>query len=425
MSRHRLGLALSLAVALAVAGCTTALPGGGSQVTGTIKVGVEFPLSGDDAADGIGARHGVELAIAEAGSVCGATAHQDACFRLQIAGFDDSAAGIHDPAVGAKMVQAMAADPLVAGMVGPLYDSLVRSELPIANASHLAMVSPANTDECLTQEPPDGHCRGLAARLRPRGPNNYFRIVTTQLVEGTAAADLAFKTLGKRQAFVVNEQTPFGQGIATAFAARFAADGGMVVDAARPESFDPAHAPDLTALVQRARTLTADVIYFAGSEINTAAQLRRAMAARIPGVPLVGSDRLANDQFAKLAGSDARGSYYTLVGPYAPELNQAQGFRRAYRRAYGRDIGVFSLPAFDATNVLIRAIGRAIDDSRGKPPTRDQVLGELSRTTDYRAVMGVMSFDSRGDTTLKVISAYQWMAATEPTGRFVAQLTVR
>ena len=38
--------------------------------------------------------------------------------------------------------------------------------------------------------------------------------------------------------------------------------------------------------------------------------------------------------------------------------------------------------------------------------------------------MGVMSFDSRGDTSLNLVTAYQWMAATEPSGRVVAQLTV-
>jgi len=38
--------------------------------------------------------------------------------------------------------------------------------------------------------------------------------------------------------------------------------------------------------------------------------------------------------------------------------------------------------------------------------------------------MGVMSFDSDGDTSLKLVTAYQWLAATEPRGQIVAQLTV-
>jgi len=35
-----------------------------------------------------------------------------------------------------------------------------------------------------------------------------------------------------------------------------------------------------------------------------------------------------------------------------------------------------------------------------------------------------MSFDSSGDTSLKLVTAYQWMAPTEPTGQFVAEIIV-
>jgi hypothetical protein len=39
--------------------------------------------------------------------------------------------------------------------------------------------------------------------------------------------------------------------------------------------------------------------------------------------------------------------------------------------------------------------------------------------------MGVTSFDSRGDTSLMVVSAYQWLADTEAAGTFVAQITLK
>jgi len=311
-------------------------------------------------------------------------------------------------------------------MVGPLYDSLAKSELPVANALHLAMVSPAATNECLTQEPPDGHCQGLRARLRPGGPNNFFRVVTTELVQGGAAAELAFKVLGKRRAFVINDQAPFGDAIANAFVAQFVQDGGTILDPSDLGAFDPSQSPDFDSRAQRAAELGADVVYFAGSEIDAAAALRRAMAARMPQVPMVGSDRLASSQFAKAAGASARGSYYTLVGPSPTGLGlrAAQAFARDYQTRYRQPVGAYSVAAFDATNLLIAAIGRAIDDAGGQPPSREQVLKEVSLTRDYRGVMGVMSFDSAGDTSLKLIAAYQWMAPTDATGRFVAQLTV-
>jgi branched-chain amino acid transport system substrate-binding protein len=419
----RCALAWLTLVALSLAGCTGQL-GSTPRTIGTIAIGADLPLSGEDGPDGTPARQGIELAVKQAGRVCGAARHQDACVDVQAVSYDDVRQGVHDPAKGAKNVQILADDPRIVAMVGPLYDSLARSELPVANAAQLAMVSPATTNECLTQEPPDGHCQGLKARLRPHGPNNFFRVVTTQLVEGTAGADLAFKTLGKRQAFVVNDQTPFGLGIATAFADRFVQDGGTIVDPSDLGGFDPSQSLAFGSRIRRAVELAADVVYFAGADVYAAASLRREMAAQMPRVPLIGSDRLANDQFAKSAGASARGSYYTVVGPYPASLRTAQRFIRDYQKTYGQTIGTYSLPAFDATNLLLAAIARAIDDAGGQRPTRTQVMIEVSRTTAYSGAMGVMSFDSGGDTSLKLISAYQWMADSDPTGKFAAQITV-
>jgi len=110
-----------------------------------------------------------------------------------------------------------------------------------------------------------------------------------------------------------------------------------------------------------------------------------------------------------------------VVGPYPAVLRGAQGFVRDYQTAYGHEVGTFSLAAYDATRLLIAAIGRAIDDAGGALPTRDQVLKQVSGTRDYHGAMGTMSFDSRGDTNLKLITAYQWLGANDAAGQFVVQ----
>jgi ABC-type branched-subunit amino acid transport system substrate-binding protein len=94
---------------------------------------------------------------------------------------------------------------------------------------------------------------------------------------------------------------------------------------------------------------------------------------------------------------------------------------RDYKTAYGHEVGTFSLPAYDATRLLIAAIGRAIDDAGGALPTRGQVLRQVSASQEYRGAMGTTSFDVLGDTTLKLITAYQWLGANDAAGQFVAQ----
>ncbi len=364
-----------------------------------MTIGADLPLSGDDAVDGLPVRDAITLAITKAGSVCGVSSHADACLTVKPLLLDDVSEGIHDPAKGAKNVQQLAGDPSVLGVIGPLYDSVARSEMPIANAGGLSLISPSTTDPCLTQEPAGNLCQGLAARLRPRGPNTYFRVLATALSQAPAAADAAYHTLGKRHAFIVDGQTSIAHLLASAFAARFTHDGGTITDAGG-----------------------ADLVYFAGADIGAAASLRGQMAAANPGIVVVGTDALGSDQFARAVGLTVRNSYYTAVGPYPPATRTAADFVKAYRGAYGRDPGVSALAAYDATGVLLSAISRAIDDAGGAPPTRAQVLSELSHTSGYSGAMGRFGFDSGGDTTLRWVSLYEWLAPTDRFGHFTAEL---
>lgn len=410
----------SLIVGLLVSSCVgTTTP----HDVGTVEVGADLPLSGDDANDGIPVRNAIELAINEAGRICGASAHTDACVTLRPVILDDVTKGIHDPATGAANVQRLVAETAVVGIIGPIYDSVARSELPVANAGHLAMISPAATDECLTQEPTDGRCSNLASRLRPSASNNFFRVVASESAQGPAGAQLAFATLGARAAFVVDDNTALGKALAQSFQTQFVLDGGKIVSPPDQHVFGPTNPAGLATIVQHAQQSGATVLYFAGSQFDAAALLRREMAGSLQ-VPLVGTDQLATDQFAKLAGANVRGSYFTVIGPYAAEIAQAQEFIRDYESTYAAPIGPYSLPAFDATNIVIGAISRAIDDAGGEAPTRAQVLKEVAATKNFHGAMGTMSFDANGDTTLKLLTAYEWLAPTDPTGRFVAQIAL-
>ena len=219
--------------------------------------------------------------------------------------------------------------------------------------------------------------------------------------EAVAAADVAFRSLGKRRAFVVNDNSSLGQVLGSSFAGRFSHDGGKVVDQA-----------------------SADVLYFPGADLTAAAALRQQMARATPSVPLIGAEPLSNGQFARSAGTAARGSYYALVGCDPAHTSSAAAFVRNYQRQFGRQPSNASLAAFDAAGVIINAVERAIDDAGGAAPTRQQVLNELSRTNNYSGASGSFGFDAHGDTTLRWVSVYQWLAPTDRSGRFLTQLAV-
>ena len=76
-------------------------------------------------------------------------------------------------------------DAQVSAIVGPLNSSVAKAEMPVANKAGIALISPANTNDCLTQETPASECGGtnsLIASLRPTGKVTYFRTATRDVV---------------------------------------------------------------------------------------------------------------------------------------------------------------------------------------------------------------------------------------------------
>jgi len=414
------GLAV-VSVALAACGTSSAA---GPSIKGTIKIGIDLPVSFGDASDGQPTQNGAKLAIKQARQVCGVT-NSNSCFTLTAFPLDDATAAQngHDPAQGAANVTQFVADSSVLAMVGPFNSSVAKAEIPIANQAGMTMISPANTNECLTQEPADGHCKGTAATLRPTGHNNYFRVCTTDLIQGPAGADFAFKKLGKTKVFVFNDQQTYGLGIAQNFAKQFASDGGTVLNPTDLGGFDPTSTSDFHSQLNRAKSLGADVVYFGGTTSDKGGQIRKQMLG-ILDVPYVAGDGISGNQFAKDAGDNANNSYFTVAGPYPQKLSTATAFVTAYKAEYSQDVGAYSAQAYDAANVIIAAIGRAIDDAGGNMPTRAQVTTEVGKTQNYHGTIGTTSFDQNGDTTLKIITIYKWTSSTDTGGTYEDQVTV-
>src|SRR5207248_2432351 len=135
-------LLAGLAVAsVALAACGTS--GGGTANKGTIKIGVDLPESGAEASDGIPTLNGVKYAVQTQTNVEG--------FTIEVSNLDDAVSGVHDPQKGAQNMQQFVSDSKVLGVVGPFNSNVARAEIPISNRAHLAQISPANTNQCLTK----------------------------------------------------------------------------------------------------------------------------------------------------------------------------------------------------------------------------------------------------------------------------------
>src|SRR5437867_3311818 len=178
--------AILAGIAIVAAACGQAAPSsGGGADKGEIIIASNFPTSGADRASGRGPEAGAAYAIQLNGNIKG--------FKITHKPYDDAVNGVHDPQKGAQNFTDMVSNAKILGVVGPFNSNVARATIPVANRASLVMISPANTNECLTQDFP--YCDPKPAALRPSGNNNYFRIAAPDTVQVPALADFVIDTL--------------------------------------------------------------------------------------------------------------------------------------------------------------------------------------------------------------------------------------
>ena len=387
----------------------------------TITIGVDLPLTGAEQRAGLSTLNGVRFFVQRHQTLDG--------FTITVDARDDAGKTGRDPSQGDANLQAFIANPQVLAMIGPFDSNIARAQIPVANRAHLAMVSPTTSSRCLTKEPflPAGlnpsrtaiACKaaGLPSPgdLRPTKVNNYFRLSTTDDLQGAAAADYASKGLHLHRFALVSDNEAYGQGLADSFAARFTQLGGTVVAS---QEVDPAKPLDLTRFLEQAKNSGAQGLYYGGTSATGGCVVRAQMAGIFgagEATPFFGGDGIALDPTCvRDAGGNAAGIYATVPTSDAEQIASARPVIRAFKAQFGRtrDFGPFTMAAYDATGAVYDALDRAIKGARGNRPFRDEVVTALAATTKFPGVTGTFGFDAEGDTTLRMVSIYMPIASS-------------
>jgi branched-chain amino acid transport system substrate-binding protein len=372
----------------ALCGCANS-----STPSDVIKIGIDLPVSGADASSGIPTQNGAVLAIEQANA-----SGLPGGLKLAADALDDAVQGVHDPAQGAQNVKTFISDPSVLAVLGPYNSNVAKAEIPLTNDAGLAQISPATTDDGLTQGPD-------AAKLRTSHPDTipFYRVCATSNMQGGVLARLARK-LGYRRAFAIDDDETYGLGLADAFEQRFDAQGGTVIG----HEHITRGQQDFKALLTKARSEKPDMVFFGGTTASGGGLLRKQMGdAGLASTPFFGGDGIADAQFIMDGGAIASGTYFTVAAADASKLPSAQTFVAAYQDRWKSDVGPYSANAYAAARVAIAAIAKAIADAGGKVPTREAVLRAVAATKNLDTPIGRVSFDRNGDTANPILSAYK------------------
>jgi branched-chain amino acid transport system substrate-binding protein len=395
-------------------GSTSSVSSNGGVAGSTmIKIGTDLPVSAVDKSAGKPVENAVHLAVNEANAN-----HTIPGYTLVFDPRDDvGPSGFHDPAVGAQNVRALISDALVAGIVGPFNSIVAKAEMPITNQAPIALISPSNTNTCLTQEAADVGCSGandLVPTLRPTGKVTYFRTASTDNHQGLAGADYLFNTLHYRNAYVIDDAGTYGVAIADAFSKQWISLGATILG----RNSEPATTTSYVSLLTQIASKHPDVIYFGGID-STGGILIRQQMRQVPGLqntPFAGTDGIMTHSFASTIGTSGGPVYGTIAVEDTTANPSASSFRAKYMAAYGDTLTVYSAAAYDCANILILAIKTALasgahiprdsSDATGARAFRQAVIAALQKIS-YDGVTGHQSFDQNGDTTNKVLTIYQ------------------
>ena len=400
MQRRWFTAAALLAGALVVAACNQApAGGGGGGDKGEIIVASDFPTSGADRASGRGPEAGVAYAVQLTPNIKG--------FKITHKPYDDAVNGVHDPQKGAQNFTDMVGNNKILGVVGPFNSNVARATIPVANRASLVMISPSNTNECLTQT--FDYCDPKPSALRPTQKNNYFRIAAPDTVQGPAMADFAVDTLKITKLAVWSDNETFGKGVADNFAKEVAKKGGTVV---KRQDFDWKSTNDFRPFLQSAKDAGAQGIY-AGATSATKGCIPRAQMKGIftTDIPYMGPDGIGDSQCIKDAGDNAnQNMYFTNAAAEAAQdpanAQTISDFKAKFTAK--EDLGAYTFPGYDCAKILLDAISRAIDKAGGNMPTREQVLQAVQDTSNLKLTTGTYSFDQNGDPKSATMAFYQY-----------------
>lgn len=337
-----------------------------------IKIGCAAPLTGDQAQLGIDNCRGVRLAIDQANEKnLGLPG-----YRFEAATADDQ----HNPAQAVNVAKKFVSDRDVIGVIGHFNSSCTKPASAVYHEAGLVQITAASTNPALSQQ----------------GFDTFFRVASTDDVQGPKGARYAANQLGAKQIFIIDDKTTYGKGLADEFEKEARKIGIAVLGHEGITQGDK----DFTPLLTKIKPLHPDLIYFGGIYPEGALVIRQARSLNLSSL-FMGGDGLATPIFIQLATAPiANGTYATMVGGDMKAVPGAAQFVGDYEARYG-PLGQWSAYGYDAANILITAIRAA------GTKDRHAVLLAMRKIPKFSGVTGEVVFDAKGDNQNQFIGIFR------------------
>ena len=304
------------------------------------------------------------------------------------------------------------ANKAVLGYVGTLNSSIALVSEPILNKAAMVMISASNTGVVLTDpksrqsQEPDTFSGKLPFVT-------YYRVVTTDALQGPAGATFMVGTLHAKDYFLIDDKQTYGAGLAASFDAYAQSKLGMTrVGVGHIDPSDSSSISTTADAVSDAVVAKNPQAVYYGGNLETGFTLAKDLRTKGYSKPFDGGDALVDSRWIPFSGPGAANDYATSVGPDIQAAGKA--FQKAYKKAFpsylaGGGFGPYDALSYDAANVILNAIYDAQKAGKLKGSIYNQRKAVVSYVakTHYNGATGKGSFDKNGDTTNRIVSVYK------------------
>lgn len=353
----------SLALVLALlAACA---PGPGSDRA--VKIGVQGPITGQWALEGLGFRNAVALLAEQVNAQGGPLG--DGRTIVIVEGDDRG-----DPDEARRVAERFIAEGVVA-VIGAYNSDATAAAAPLYDQAGVIQITPSSTATDLTQH----------------GYSRFFRVCFLDDRQGLFVADLMAADLNVKRAALVHDGSLYARGLAD-WTQRYLEERGIQVvyfGAVTPGQ------RDFTAVIQALEDSGAEAVYFTAYWREAGLLVKQMREMGLESVRFLAGDAVNNPEFAEIAGSEAAAGALITTFPLPRDLRsrEATEFVAAYEAKYGEvPQSIYTLMAADGFRLLVDAM---IETGSMDPA---DLAAHLHAIQDYPGITGIIEgYDDKGD----------------------------
>jgi branched-chain amino acid transport system substrate-binding protein len=358
---------MNLKLVTLVAALTTMVFAGCSAEKETVKIAFIGPLTGGVSANGLGGRNSADLAVR--------LRNADSKYTYELVALDDEC----KPNIGVQVATKAAADNDIIAGVTHYCSAVAMGTVDVYHRFGLPVI-----------------VWGAVLPEITYG-NDYkevHRVNGTMINQNEVAAQFMIEQ-GYKTWVIIHDTTDYGKGHNRYFSKSLVAQGGQIIGTFGVS----ADQQDFNAELTKVKQLNPEVIYFGGLA-PTGVRLRSQMEKLGIDAVFQGTSGIVSDAFIEGLGPLSEGVLAFREGAPLEKLPGGQQFTSKYQlQNYGEPPEAYGAFAFAAADLIIDAIEEV-------GPDRSAVMQQLNSTRDHESIVGLITFDDRGQNTVAVITRY-------------------